>query len=518
MPINQYREKKMAKYKPVVLLILDGWGHRVESEYNAIAQANTPVWDDLMSNHPHTLLSAAGKDVGLPKGQMGNSEVGHICLGAGRVIYQDLERINHAIENGQFYKNPVITKALLEAKKKDKRVHIMGLVSDGGVHSHVNHIIATLNLARRLDVTNLFVHAFLDGRDTPPKSAHGSLSLIEQWFAHYPYGKLASLCGRYYAMDRDKRYDRTQLAYDCLTQGKTDYKANDFSQALYAAYERDETDEFVKPTLIGKPALVQDGDVVLFLNFRADRARQLCHAFQSADFDGFVRSKQPKLSRFVTLTEYDKRLNAQVAFAPERVTNSLGEVIQNENLTQLRLAETEKYAHVTFFFNGTREEPFNGEERKLIPSPKVATYDLKPEMSANEVTDTLTQAIDEQRYDLIICNYANADMVGHTGNMEAAIKAVETLDQSLGKIISSLKKVQGEMLITADHGNVEMMHNVFTGQAHTAHTTELVPLVYVGPRDLSFKAQGMLADVAPTILKLMDITIPKEMTGSILLL
>lgn len=505
----------MSDKKPFVLLILDGWGYRQETDYNAIAQAKTPHWDEMWEQCPHSLLSGSGEDVGLPTKQMGNSEVGHTCLGAGRVIYQDLVKINKAIDDGTFYQNKTLQKSLKAAAKKGAKVHLMGLLSEGGVHSHLNHFIATLNLAKALEVKDLYLHAFLDGRDCPPKSAQSSLQVVDRWFKSYGFGKIASLTGRYFAMDRDKRYERTKLAYDMLTKGQAPLSAPDPMAGLLQSYQREVTDEFVEPTIIGTPVKVEDGDLVIFINFRADRARQLSHALTSKSFNGFEREHQPKLANFVTMTHYDDQLKADVVFKPEKIQKTLGEVIQDNHLTQLRIAETEKYAHVTFFFNGGREDAFKGEERMLIPSPKVATYDLKPEMSAVELTDKLVAMIENQSFDLIVCNYANADMVGHTGNMGAAIAAVETLDKCLGRIKKAIESVHGQALITADHGNVEQMLNVFTGQPHTAHTTELVPLVYLGDKQIILK-EGGLADVAPTILYLMDLSCPKQMTGKCL--
>lgn len=508
------------KNKPVVLLILDGWGYREEKEFNAIAMANTPNWDHLWSQHPHTLISGSGQDVGLPQGQMGNSEVGHLCMGAGRVIYQDLERINHSIEQGDFNQNPTLVKAMESARHQNKKVHLMGLLSAGGVHSHQDHFIAALNLAKQLKIQQVFVHAFLDGRDTPPKSAASSLELIDHWFKDYGHGQIASLCGRYYAMDRDQRYDRSQLAYDLLTEGAP-HQANTAMEGLQAAYDRNQSDEFVLPCSIlheGKPVLVEDGDVIVFMNFRSDRARQLSYAFTRHEWHEFPRKHHPQVSHFVTLTQYDKNLQAEVVFPAIEIPNTLGSWLAQHHLKQLRLAETEKYAHVTFFFNGGVEKPNVGEDRQLIPSPKVATYDLKPQMSAQEVTDALVEAIRGQTYDVIICNYANPDMVGHTGNIPATVQAIETIDQCLNFIMKALKEFGGEMLITADHGNAEMMVDPKTQQAHTAHTTELVPLIYYGPRKCDFNtSRGQLSDIAPTLLNLLGLPIPQEMTGQGLL-
>ncbi len=503
----------MPNKKPCVLLILDGWGHREQVDHNAIALAKTPHWDSLLSSCPHTIINASGSHVGLPSHQMGNSEVGHMSLGAGRTLYQDLQRINVAIDDHSFYKNAALKKAFKTAKKNGGKVHLIGLLSDGGVHSHLNHFLAMLNFAKAHELHHLYVHAFLDGRDCPPKSASNALELIHLWFKKNPIGKIASLIGRYYAMDRDQNFDRIQKAYDMLTLGQATHHVQDPAQGLLTAYTKEITDEFIEPTLIGQPALVEDGDTVIFMNFRSDRARQLSHAIQNPNFQGFKRTKIVKLKQFLTLTHYDETLDAIVAFKPQKITQTLGEIIQNQGLSQLRIAETEKYAHVTFFFNGGKETLFQNEERILVDSPNVLTYDQKPEMSAHEVTDHLVKAITEQTHDFIVCNYANADMVGHTGKMDATIKAVETLDLCLGRVVEALRAVDGEALITADHGNAELMQNIFTGQPHTAHTTELVPLVYVGSQTVTFSDQGCLTDIAATILKLMDIQKPKLMTG-----
>lgn len=506
------------QHSPYLLLIFDGWGYSTETANNAIAQANTPNWDKLMQTCPHTLISGSGADVGLPNGQMGNSEVGHLNMGAGRMVPQELGRINIAIENGELFKNTVIVDAVNRAVEHDKAIHILGLLSDGGVHSHESHIHAMAELAARQGATKIYIHAFLDGRDTAPKSALQSLQKLDAKLKDLGHGKIASICGRYYAMDRDKRWDRVQLAYDLITTGKSEYSAATAENGLALAYDRGETDEFVKPTSIhqkdGSVITMQDGDVIVFMNFRADRARQLTHAFTDKNFNGFTRSVTPHLAEFVTLTEYATDINASVAFPPQSHKNTLGEYIASLGLTQLRIAETEKYAHVTFFFNGGLETPFKNEDRILVPSPKVATYDLQPEMSAPELTDKLVAAIASKKYDLIICNYANADMVGHTGKMDVAIKAIEAIDNSLGKIIPALHAVGGEMLITADHGNAEEMVNPETHQPHTAHTSNPVPLVYVGDQQLTFKkTAGTLCDVAPSLLFMMGLKQPIEMTG-----
>jgi 2,3-bisphosphoglycerate-independent phosphoglycerate mutase len=492
--------------KPLVLIILDGFGHSDNPEHNAIHAANTPVYDRLRASYPHGLISGSGMDVGLPDGQMGNSEVGHMNLGAGRVVYQDFTRVTKAIRDGEFFDNAAINQAVDKAVGAGKAVHILGLLSDGGVHSHQDHLVAMAELAVRRGAEKIYLHAFLDGRDTPPKSAQGSIELLDAAFARLGKGRIASLIGRYFAMDRDNRWDRVEQAYQLIVEGNAQFSAASAVEGLNAAYARGESDEFVKATGIGAPVRVEDGDAVVFMNFRADRARELTRTFVEPGFKEFERQRVPQVG-FVMLTQYAASIPAPAAFAPEALTNVLGK-------TQLRIAETEKYAHVTFFFSGGREEPFEGEERILIPSPNVATYDLKPEMSAPEVTDKIVDAIDNQRYDVIIVNYANGDMVGHTGVFEAAVKAVECLDACVGRIVDALDKVGGEALITADHGNVEQMEDECTGQAHTAHTCEPVPFIYVGKRPARIRAGGVLADVAPTLLSLMGLEKPAEMTGT----
>ena len=500
--------------KPLVLMILDGFGHSDRPEYNAIHAASTPVYDRLRATQPHGLISGSGMDVGLPDGQMGNSEVGHMNLGAGRVVYQDFTRVTKAIRDGEFFENPAICAAVDQAVAAGKAVHIMGLLSDGGVHSHQDHLVAMVELAARRGAQHIYLHAFLDGRDTPPRSAQPSIELLDATFARLGKGRIASLIGRYFAMDRDNRWDRVEQAYNLIVDGQGQFQADNAVAGLEAAYAREESDEFVKATVIGAPVRVEDGDAVVFMNFRADRARELTRAFVEKDFAGFARTRVPQLAGYVMLTQYAASIDAPSAFAPEPLTNVLGEYLANNGKTQLRIAETEKYAHVTFFFSGGREEPFPGEERILIPSPNVATYDLQPQMSAPEVTDRIVDAIENQRYDVIIVNYANGDMVGHTGVFEAAVKAVECLDECMGRIVAALDKVGGEALITADHGNVEQMEDEVTGQAHTAHTCEPVPFIYVGKRNVSIRAGGVLADVAPTMLKLLGLPQPKEMTGT----
>ncbi|HDS1680953.1 TPA: 2,3-bisphosphoglycerate-independent phosphoglycerate mutase [Pseudomonas putida] len=503
--------------KPLVLIILDGFGHSESPEYNAIFAANTPVYDRLRATQPHGLISGSGMDVGLPDGQMGNSEVGHMNLGAGRVVYQDFTRVTKAIRDGEFFENPVLTGAVDKAVGAGKAVHILGLLSDGGVHSHQDHLIAMAELAAQRGAEKIYLHAFLDGRDTPPRSAQSSIELLDATFAKLGKGRIASLIGRYFAMDRDNRWDRVSAAYNLIVDSVADYTADTALAGLEAAYARDENDEFVKATRIGEAVKVEDGDAVIFMNFRADRARELSRAFVEPDFNEFPRARQPKMAAYIGLTQYSAKIAAPAAFAPSSLNNVLGEYLAKNGKTQLRIAETEKYAHVTFFFSGGREEPFEGEERILIPSPKVATYDLQPEMNAPEVTDRIVEAIEQQRFDVIVVNYANGDMVGHTGVFEAAVKAVEALDTCVGRIVEALEKVDGEALITADHGNVEQMEDACTGQAHTAHTSEPVPFIYVGKRKVKVREGGVLADVAPTMLKLLGLEKPAEMTGTSIL-
>ncbi len=501
----------------MTLIILDGWGYSEEAEFNAIHHANTPVWDRNWAEYPHTLLRCSCPEVGLPAAQMGNSEVGHLNLGAGWVVYQEFTRISRSIKTGSFFSNNTLTQAVDTAIESGKAVHILGLLSPGGVHSHEEHIQAFAKLAVERGAEKVYLHAFLDGRDTPPQSASSSIEAMEKEFKGLGHGGIASLIGRYYAMDRDHRWPRIQAAYDLMTQGKGEFNAPDAITGLKMAYERGETDEFVKATAIvpegGKPVTIEDGDVIIFMNYRSDRARQITRPFIEDDFEGFERAVRPKLGGFISLTEYNKQFHIPVAFPPEDINNGFGEYISNIGLHQLRIAETEKYAHVTFFFNGGIETAFPGEDRILVPSPDVATYDLKPEMSAFEMTDKLCEAIRGGKYDAIICNYANPDMVGHTGNFDAAVKAIETIDECLGKVLSALKQVGGEALITADHGNAERMRDQSTGQAHTAHTHNVVPFLYVGRPALADENQGSLADVAPTMLYLMGLEIPSNMSG-----
>lgn len=504
------------KITPVLLLILDGFGYREDTDHNAVTQARKPNWDKLWNSYPHTLINASELHVGLPRGQMGNSEVGHLNIGAGRVVYQDLTKVDVAIEDGSFYTNPALSAAVSAAKTQGSTLHILGLLSPGGVHSHELHIHAMLEMAVRAGLNKIAVHAFLDGRDTPPRSAAQSLQLLQSKCDALGGGRIASICGRFFAMDRDNRWERVQIAYDMLTQGKSPFTAASAAQGLELAYARGENDEFVQATVIGEPAAMQDGDVVVFMNFRADRAREITRALTDDKFDGFARTRFPKLANFTTLSSYGEDFRLPNAYAPTSIHNGLGEYLGKLGLHQLRIAETEKYAHVTYFMNGGIEQPNPGEDRILVPSPKVATYDLQPEMSAPEVTDKLEEAIRSKKYQAILCNYANGDMVGHSGNMEAAVKAIETLDTCVGRVVQAMLESGGEVLITADHGNAEQMLDRTTQQAHTAHTLNLVPFLYIG-RKAHIAASGALQDVAPTLLAMMGLPQPQEMTGKSLI-
>ena len=505
------------KPTPVLLLILDGFGYSEDTDHNAVANARKPNWDRLWNAYPHTLINASELFVGLPKGQMGNSEVGHLNIGAGRVIYQELTRVDVAIQDGSFNTNPAFTHAILQAKEHDTALHIMGLLSPGGVHSHEDHIHAMLELAVHSGLRKIFLHAFLDGRDTPPRSALQSLQRLQDKCAALGAGRIASIVGRYYAMDRDNRWDRVQVAYDMLTQGKAPFSASTATEGLQQAYTRDENDEFVKATVIGEPVAMQDGDTVVFMNFRADRAREITRALTDPAFDNFTRVRFPKLADYVTLSSYgDDFSHLPAAYSPSSISNGFGEYVSGLGLKQLRIAETEKYAHVTYFFNGGTEQPYAGEDRILVPSPKVATYDLQPEMNAVEVTDKLETAIRSGNYQAIICNYANCDMVGHTGILEAAIKAIETLDVCINRVVTAMLESGGEVLITADHGNAEQMIDHTTHQPHTAHTLNRVPFLYIG-RKASMIDGGALQDVAPTLLAMMGLQQPSEMTGKSLI-
>jgi 2,3-bisphosphoglycerate-independent phosphoglycerate mutase len=505
------------QHKPLILLILDGFGYSDIKTHNAISNADAPVWQALWQERPKTLIHTSGMEVGLPEGQMGNSEVGHMTLGAGRVVYQNFTRINKAIIDGDFFTNPVYCDAIDKAQSTGNAVHIMGLLSPGGVHSHEDHINAMLEMAAQRGAEKVYLHAFLDGRDCPPRSAKPSLEKTQALIEKLGVGKIASVCGRFYALDRDNRWDRVAEAYNLVTAGRADYSATDAVTALNNAYARDENDEFVHATTIcaqgEAPITMEDGDAVIFMNFRPDRAREIAHALTNSDFDGFERAATPKLSTFVQTTEYQDNIDAPCAYPPIPLINSMGDYLAQQGKRQLRIAETEKYAHVTFFFSGGRESLYDFEERILVPSPNIATYDDQPEMSAPEVTEKLVEAIGSGKFDTIICNYANCDQVGHTGNFEASIKAVEAIDQSLAQVIAAAEKVGGEILITADHGNVEEMYDDANQQPHTQHTTLPVPLIYVGKRSLSLDSNGSLADIAPTMLALMDLPQPVEMTG-----
>ncbi|MGK0443280.1 MAG: 2,3-bisphosphoglycerate-independent phosphoglycerate mutase [Bermanella sp.] len=507
--------------KPVALIILDGFGEREDATDNAISAAKTPTWDALKANYPRTLISTSGEAVGLPEGQMGNSEVGHMNLGAGRIVYQNFTRINKSIKDGDFFENPALVNAMDSAINKGKAVHLLGLLSPGGVHSHSDHIKELATMAVKRGAKAVYVHGILDGRDVAPQSAQPFIEDIEAHMASLGLGehaKLATLVGRYYAMDRDNRWDRVQKAYDMYTQGFAKYQAANGVEGLLASYERDIHDEFIDDTILGSPVKIEDGDSVIFANFRPDRAREITRAFVDTDFDGFKRTAHPALSDFVMMTEYAASIKTSCAYPPSTMTNDLGEYVSNRGKTQLRIAETEKYAHVTFFFSGGREELYPGEERILINSPDVATYDLKPEMSAPEVTDKLVEAIENQTYDLIVCNYANGDMVGHTGVFDAAVQAVEALDVCLKRVTDAILKVGGECLITADHGNCEQMLDT-NGGPMTQHTTGPVNLVHVSQQGkrLALKSGGSLCDIAQTLLSMMGEQQPSEMTGHSLL-
>ena len=511
--------------KPMVLIVLDGWGYSDNTVYNAIHSAKKPVWDSLWEEYPHSLINASGLEVGLPDRQMGNSEVGHMNIGSGRVVEQDSTRITRAIEDGSFFKNEILTSHFKSAAANGKALHILGLLSPGGVHSHQDHILALLELGARCDVSNIHLHAFLDGRDTPPRSASEYLHDAHLKMLDIGRGRFASIIGRFYAMDRNNHWDRTKLAYDLISEGRAEFQSEDAFIAVDMAYARDESDEFVRPTAIvrrgGKAVRVEDGDVVVFANYRSDRARQLARAFTKPDFTSFERRYFPKTQAFISMTKYKAEYDFPVAFPPERLSNGFGEVIARHGLRQLRIAETEKYAHVTFFFNGGEEKVFRNEDRILVPSPHVRTYDLQPEMAAAEVAGKMVEAINSRKYDVIICNFANADMVGHTGNFDATVRAVEAIDKGLGRIKEAVLTTGGELLITADHGNAEQMRSFITekvkAQPHTAHTSNLVPLIYVGRPAEMLPGFGALCDIAPTMLFLMNLPQPPEMTGQPLL-
>jgi len=506
--------------KPLVLLILDGFGYSTEQENNAIAMANTPCWDALQRDYPMTYLTCSGHDVGLPDDQMGNSEVGHLHIGSGRYVPQDFTKVNDAISDLSFFSNPVLCKAIDEAKEKGSALHILGLLSPGGVHSHEQQLLAMVDLAAQRGLKKVYLHGFLDGRDVPPKSAQTSIDLLAAKFAALGCGQIASIMGRFYAMDRDNRWDRIKKAYDLLIKGETELTVDTASQGLAAAYARNESDEFVLPTAVlsaeGQIIRIAPEDSVVFMNFRADRAREISQALTATEFDHFERGAAPHQGYFCTLTEYHQAFTYPIAFPSVDLKNGLGEVLSNQGMKQLRLAETEKYAHVTFFLSGGVDTAFVGEERILVPSPKVKTYDEQPEMSLPEVTDHLVAAITGGQYDVIICNFANCDMLGHTGILSAAITAVEAIDHALQRTVEALKSVNGQLLLTADHGNIEQMQDKVSAQAHTAHTTNLVPFVLVGGSQ-SLVSAGTLSDIAPTMLAILGIDKPSEMTGHSLL-
>ncbi len=504
--------------KTTMLMILDGFGINEKEEGNAVKLANIPNINRILKQYPNTIIHTSGLDVGLPEGQMGNSEVGHTNIGAGRIIYQELTRITKSIEDGDFFSIPELVGAIENCKKNNSKLHIMGLLSDGGVHSHQRHLYALLELAKRRDFEDVYVHCFLDGRDTPPASAEGYISDLEAKMQEKGVGKIATIMGRFYAMDRDKRWERVEKAYNAMVKGKGE-KYNSAAVAIENSYQKEIFDEFVVPTVIcnnDKPiAKIEENDSVIFFNFRPDRARQITRAIVDKDFDGFEREYFN--TEFVTFTNYDETIkNVSIAFKKDEIKNTFGEIVSKNGMTQLRIAETEKYAHVTFFFNGGEEKQYPGEDRILIPSPKVETYDMKPEMSAGEVTENVLNAIHSRKYDAIILNFANPDMVGHTGNIEAVIKALETLDIYVNQIVEAIEQEGGNLLITADHGNCEQMIDYKTGEPHTAHTTNPVPLVLVGKEDVKLK-EGRLADLAPTMLELMGIEKPEEMTGESLI-
>ncbi|WP_252107725.1 MULTISPECIES: 2,3-bisphosphoglycerate-independent phosphoglycerate mutase [unclassified Halomonas] len=511
--------------RPVALIILDGYGHNPDAAHNAVAAANTPVMDALWAQRPHAFVHTDGEHVGLPDGQMGNSEVGHMNLGAGRVVYQDFTRITKAIKEGELARIEALTAPIDEAVSKGRAVHLLGLLSPGGVHSHEDHFLALAELAASRGATRIYVHAFLDGRDTAPKSALASIERANARLSDLvgaDNGFVASIIGRFYAMDRDNRWERVEKAYRLLTQGEAEHTAESAEALLEAAYARGETDEFVEAGQVrkqGSGVAIEDGDAALFLNFRSDRARELTRAFTDGAFDGFTREHRPQLAGqgLVMMTRYAADIDAPAAFPPTDLTDTLGEVVAKRGLSQLRIAETEKYPHVTFFFSGGFEAEYEGEERILVPSPRdVKTYDEKPEMSAFEITDKLVEAIDGGTFDLIVCNYANGDMVGHTGDFDAAVKAIETVDTCVGRVVEAIERAGGACLVTADHGNAEQMIHPQTGAPQTAHTTFVVPLIYVGERPARL-AEGRLCDLAPTLLTLMDQSVPEAMTGTPLL-
>ena len=494
-----------------VLVIMDGFGIAHEGGGNAISIAKKPNLDRIFAENAYTQLSASGLDVGLPEGQMGNSEVGHTNIGAGRVVFQDLPRINNAIADGSFFENPAYVKAMDDAKAAGKALHILGLLSDGGVHSHINHIFAILDMAKKRGLEKVYVHCFLDGRDVPPRSAVEYVTKLNDKCASLGNAKIATVQGRFYGMDRDKRWDRVEAGYNAIVCGEGAVNP-DPVKAVEDSYEANVSDEFVKPVVVCPEGVVNEGDSVIFMNFRPDRAREMTWALTLPEFDGFVRKKCVYPLSFVCTAQYDEALTLPIAYPPEKLESTIGEIVSAKGFKQFRVAETEKYAHVTFFFNGGVEEPYKGEDRILVPSPKVATYDLKPEMSAVEVTDKVCEAIRSEKYDFIILNYANCDMVGHTGVFPAVVKAVETVDSCVGRFVAAIKEVGGEVCITADHGNADKMMDYVNNQPFTKHTTNAVPFIVVSDRVKSVK-DGALCDIAPTLLTLAGLDIPKEMTG-----
>ncbi|SDK71645.1 2,3-bisphosphoglycerate-independent phosphoglycerate mutase [Natronincola ferrireducens] len=508
--------------KPVALIILDGFGIREKDLGNAIKSADLPNYNKLINTYPYTQVEASGMAVGLPEGQMGNSEVGHLNIGAGRIVYQELTRISKAIKDADFYKNQKFLDVISHVKNNNTKLHLMGLVSDGGVHSHLEHLFALLEMAKEHELQEVYIHCFLDGRDTPPQSAKQYVGSLVEKIQQLGIGRVSTICGRYYAMDRDQRWERIKLAYDTLVMGKGRL-AQDPLGAVEMAYDLGENDEFVLPTVIpnakGNVDTVDANDGVIFFNFRPDRARQMTRALIDIDFDGFEREKGSLPLHYVTMTLYDKTItNLNIAYEPQSLSNTLGQYIGKKGLRQFRIAETEKYAHVTYFFNGGVEIANPGEDRKLIPSPQVATYDLQPEMSAEEVTEALLGELDKDKYDFIVLNYANPDMVGHTGVMEAAIKALEKVDSCLGRVIEKLLQKGGKAIVTSDHGNSEELIDEITGGPITAHTTNPVPLIVVGQRGVELRDNGKLCDIAPTLLELMGLEKPDEMTGSSLII
>lgn len=505
--------------KLTMLMILDGFGENPKKEGNAVKLAKTPNIDRLMKEYPNTKIAASGLAVGLPEGQMGNSEVGHTNIGAGRIVYQELTRITKSIENGDFFSNEELVKAMENCKKNNSKLHILGLVSDGGVHSHIRHLFGLLEMAKRRDIEEVYVHCFLDGRDTPPASAESYIQELEEKMRKKGVGKIATVAGRFYGMDRDKRWNRIQKAYNAIVFGEGN-KSSQVINAIESSYQKEVFDEFVEPTVITngeKPvATIEDGDSVIFFNFRPDRAREITRAIVDKEFKEFEIKKMN--TYFVCFTNYDETMpNVHIAFKKEMIKNTLGEIVSKNGGKQLRIAETEKYAHVTFFFNGGEEKQYEGEDRILVPSPKVETYDMKPEMSAYEVTQKVVEAINSEKYNCIILNYANPDMVGHTGSLSAAIKAVEAVDECVGKVITAIESQKANLIITADHGNAEQMIDYKTGEPHTAHTTNLVPLILISERENVKLREGKLADIAPTLLELMGLEKPKEMTGESLI-